>query len=224
MNGLADRRRLSVLAIAQRADDDLAGVDADAETDRLLQLVDQGAVHFGQVPVDQASRFQGLTTGYVGLGVAAEGRHHAVADELVGRAAGRDDRAPDRLEEPVQDEDDIVGQAVLDELGRSADIDKEDRDKAFRPGFSRVEAIRVAHGVSGGSSGQTLVSAVDLSWQASRTARSRDAGTPAGIEDAEPFRDTHRAVIGVDDPDRPAAPFYKRRTPRAPRTRTSAPA
>src|SRR5262249_26195825 len=100
VNGLADRRRLRVLAIPQRADDDLAGVNADAETDRLLQLIDQGAVHFRQVPVDQASRFQSLTTGLVGLGFAAEDRHHAVADELVGRAAGRNDRAPYGFEEP----------------------------------------------------------------------------------------------------------------------------
>jgi hypothetical protein len=109
--------------------------------DRLLQFVGQGAVHLGHVPIDQPCRLQCLTAGSLGIGFGAENRHHAVADELIGGAACRHDRAADRLKKSVEDEDDIVGQAAFDQLGRGADIDKQDRDKAFRPGFGCVETV-----------------------------------------------------------------------------------
>ena len=109
VDDLADRGGRRVLAITEGPEDDLAAMDADADFERFRQFVGERAVHLADMPIHQAGRLQGLRARLLRAGFGAENRHHPVADELVGRAAGRRDGAADRLEEPVQDEDDVKG-------------------------------------------------------------------------------------------------------------------
>ena len=44
---------------------------------------------------------------------------------------------------------DIVGQTALDQLGRGADVDKQDCRKALRSGLGCVEPVRLAQGYFG---------------------------------------------------------------------------
>src|ERR1700730_4783471 len=146
MDGLADCRRRCVLAIAGGANEAPPAMEADPDFERLLQFVGQGMFHLGDMPVDQPRRLEGLAAGLRGAGLGAENRHHPIADELVGHAAGRDDGAADCLEKTVEYEHDIKRQPVLDQLGRASDIDEQDRDEALGPAVGYIQKALIAHG------------------------------------------------------------------------------
>lgn len=73
----------------------------------------------------RSGRLERLTRSGDGTRLDAEERHHAVTRELIRHAAGPRDRRADRLEVPVQDEDDVIGQLVLGHPGEAAQIGEE---------------------------------------------------------------------------------------------------
>jgi hypothetical protein len=65
--------------------------------------------------MNKLRRNQRLGASLTRPGVYAEDRHHAVADELVGHAAGIDYRACDGIEEVVQQEHHVIREPLLDQ-------------------------------------------------------------------------------------------------------------
>lgn len=68
IDGVAERREHHVVAVADVADDHLAAVNADAEADRLVQVVAQKPVQFVDVDGNQRSRPQGLAANPARIG------------------------------------------------------------------------------------------------------------------------------------------------------------
>src|SRR5438034_10381325 len=93
MYRIADCCQDEVIPIAKLAQDHVAGVEPDADCNWLRQLVSQCSIHVRETAMNKLRRNQRLGASLTRPGLCAEDRHHAVADELVGHAAGIDYRA-----------------------------------------------------------------------------------------------------------------------------------
>ena len=116
------------------ADHRRAGVDPDPHAQRRAELFRELDAHLGKPPDHRPRRLERIAATLRRAGLHAEQRHHAVAGELVGDAAGLLDRAAHDLEIAVQEEHDVVGQLVLGEAGEAAQIREQHADVAFLPG------------------------------------------------------------------------------------------
>ena len=93
MDAVADRGQKKAVAIAQFAEDHVAGMDADADADRLRAGLRRRACGSSRAAGDGwAGRRKRPAARFVRFAVHAEDRHHAVAQELIGRAAHRRQR------------------------------------------------------------------------------------------------------------------------------------
>src|ERR1700722_2773388 len=99
-------------------------MDADAEADRLAQIMFEELVQLGNVGADHGGCPQRLPAGLLPGGVKAEQRQLPIAEKLVGLTAAFDHRLRHRAEETVDDEYRIERQPVLREPGRAAHIDE----------------------------------------------------------------------------------------------------
>ena len=86
---IADHRELRVALVSDGAGDCHAGVDADAEADRLDQRISQRAVEALDSGGDCGAGGDRLPAGDVGLVAHAEQRQQPVAQHLVGLARRR---------------------------------------------------------------------------------------------------------------------------------------
>jgi len=132
---VADGREVEAFAPAHPADDRRAGVDADADPDaqRRRKIAGQLGAERRQAFDHRARGGERLATAGGRPDVDPEQRHHPVAGELVGDAAGLGDCRPDGLEITVQDEDDVVGQLVLGHSCKATEIGEEDGEFALTP-------------------------------------------------------------------------------------------
>src|SRR3546814_3190677 len=87
---IADGGERSRPAVAHLADDDGTTVQADADAQRLRQVVRQAAVQLVERLRHAARRFEGVAAALLDALLDAEQRHHAVADELVDAPSGLD--------------------------------------------------------------------------------------------------------------------------------------
>ena len=107
-----------------------------------LHLGGELVVQMGDVRRDQRGGPQRLPAGGRRIGVEPEQRQHAVADELVGLAAGVGHRARHRVDKAVDQEHDVEGQARLRQAGRAAHVDEHADDVAL---LADIDALAVAH-------------------------------------------------------------------------------
>lgn len=120
---------------ADRSDQDLAGVDADAHLDLYADIgrhVDQAALH----PKRGAHRTLGVV--FVGPG-RTEQSHHGVADDLVDGSAESRDVGDQALEAPVDQMFDEFGIGALGQGGEPHQIREQDRDHT--PLFGQHEQV-----------------------------------------------------------------------------------
>src|SRR5580692_3127455 len=111
-----------MVAVADVADDHLTAMNADAETDRLTQIVAEELVQFPDIGGNHGGRPQRLPAGDWGAAGQSEQRQQSVADELVGPAAAFDHGLRHRAEETVDDEYRIERQPVLGKPGRAPHV------------------------------------------------------------------------------------------------------
>jgi hypothetical protein len=117
MYRIADCCQEEAIPVAKLAQDHVAGMESDADCNRLRQLVSQCSIHVGETAIHKLRSNQRLGASLTRPGVYAEDRHHAVADELVGYAAGIDYRACHGIEEVVEQEHHVIREPLLDQEG-----------------------------------------------------------------------------------------------------------
>src|SRR5713226_3146928 len=96
MYRIADCCQDEAIPVAKLAQDHVAGVEPDADCNWLRQLVSQCSIHVRETAMNKLRRNQRLGASLTRPGLYAEDRHHAIADELVGHAAGIDYRSEER--------------------------------------------------------------------------------------------------------------------------------
>jgi hypothetical protein len=118
---------LHLALVADRPDDDLAGVDPDADGE-----VDALGAHLGRQLGDTVDHRQRGAAGALGVILACDGRaeqrHDAVAGELVDRAVGVVDGVGEHLEEAVHQLAPGLRVELLCEVHRSLDIGEQHGD------------------------------------------------------------------------------------------------
>ena len=97
-------------------------MNADAETDRLRQILGHVAIEPRHARADLDRGLDGLTARRLGIDVEPEERQQPVADELVGLPTGSNHRLRHGCEEPVDHEHRIERQPALRESGRAAHV------------------------------------------------------------------------------------------------------
>src|SRR5215470_9887997 len=117
MYRIADCCELEAIPVAKLTQDHVAGVEPNADDDWLRQLVSQRSIHVGETAMNKLRSNKRLRASLTRLGVNAEDRHHAVADELVGHAAGINYRSCHGVEEVVQQEHYVIREPLLDQGG-----------------------------------------------------------------------------------------------------------
>ena len=115
MYRIADCCQEEAIPVAKLTQDHAAGMEPDADCNRLRQFVSQCSIHVGETAMNKLRRNQCLGASLTRPGVYAEDRHHAVAEELVRHAAGVGYRACYGIEEMVQQEHDVIREALLDQ-------------------------------------------------------------------------------------------------------------
>src|SRR5262245_66520099 len=108
-------------------------MDADAEAQALAELDREALVQRAHALVDAARGGERLPRRLARIGVGAEDRHHAGADELVGYAAGCADRVAHRLEEQLRHVAGILGQLLLRKAGAAAELAYADPERPHQP-------------------------------------------------------------------------------------------
>ncbi len=139
IHGVADRGEVRPPIGADVAHHDRAGVDADAHADLVAVWVEL-AVALLDGPHDVHRRGHRCHGVILHRNGRAEVGHHRVADELVERAAAREDAVADQLEDLVQERHDVAGFEALREAREAADVREQDRHVAL--GAGEVRALR----------------------------------------------------------------------------------
>ena len=133
MRGLADRRVAHAQVAADRAHDDLAGVEADADLDRDAL----GPAHLFGVALDGILHAERRVAGahrVILMGERRpEERHDAVAHDLVDRALVLVNGLHHVLEDGVEDLARLFGIAIRQELHRALEVGEEDGDLLALP-------------------------------------------------------------------------------------------
>ena len=143
MHRVADHRELRMTFVSNGAGDRHAGVDADAETDRVDQRMRQCAVEAVDSGGDCGAGGDRLPAGDVGLVVHPEQGQQPVAQNLVGLAAGAQYCCAHGVEKLVDDEHGVERQAPLGQPARTAHVDKHDDDITLDPRRGRLGSTGV---------------------------------------------------------------------------------
>ena len=126
-DGVADRG-VGAAALADRAGDDLAGVDPDPGR----EVEPLGAAQLGRVLGDVVEHLQGGVTGAPRVVLVrdrgAEDRHDPVAGELVDGALEAGDGLGQQREEALHDLAPLLRVLLLGQVHRAADVGEQDRD------------------------------------------------------------------------------------------------
>src|SRR5258705_225533 len=107
----------NVIELADTADDDSAAMDADAEADRLAQIMAEELIQFVDIGGNHRRGLKCLAAGGLRAAVESEQRQLPVADKLVGLTAAFDHSLRHRAEETVDDEHGIERQPIFREPG-----------------------------------------------------------------------------------------------------------
>ena len=121
----------------------MAGMDADAQAERFVQVMAHAVVQLLQRLRHVAGGAQRRGAAGIAAGLRlgqAEQRHHPVADELVDPAAGTLHRRAHQPEILVGDEDDVIGQLLLGKPGEGAQVGEQDADLDLLSGGEAVAA------------------------------------------------------------------------------------
>ena len=128
---IADHHEARGLAIAELAGDDGAGVDADAEADRLAQILGQRLVQPRDALGDGRARERRLPAAFRPIAVQPEQGHQPVTHDLNGHAARRRHGAAHGGVEPIDHEHGVERQPALGKRRRAAHVDEHDDDVAL---------------------------------------------------------------------------------------------
>jgi hypothetical protein len=123
-------------AVAYFTYDHGARVNSDSDPERGLQLARQFAAKFFDTADHRGRGEERLPTGDLKVRVDSEQCHYAVAYVLVCDATRFSDGAADRLEVPVEEKYDVVGQLVLGDPCEAAYVREQHGDIAFPPALS----------------------------------------------------------------------------------------
>ena len=128
VNRVADRGERAGPAVAHVAEDHRPDVEADADAERLGQVMGQLLIELIERGRHRARRSQRVPARCRRIAVDAEQRHDAVADELVDPAALAFDRLAHGLEVLIEQEHHVVRQTSFGHAGEGAQVGEQHRN------------------------------------------------------------------------------------------------